>query len=840
MSWVPKPRHVGARHSEPKVITEQQIRDIVKRIPVPGCPDPFALWVKQTCMETYLFKALRGKKVCPEGLEDMVRQMAIYNDKAYLNPGVPPASAIAGGIGGSTTHMTTKTIHKAGQDTGLSGIRQIENLFYGYDVPHLETMNIYFKDRKSVKDVVRMKSDFEAVTIGMLIDDSMSTIVSPENLDDATWLHPFQFITGTKIPSSLAVLRLYLPIQKLLLYRTTPEEVAEALQYDSKKIIFPIVVAYEALTSKLPTDEYVSMIIFPHTEDAIRNYLLGKRLEHRSTPEANLQKFFLTSYVNPDLGRIRIKGISGVSQLTPSVTPVTQIILKSDKLPTHLYEQVEWADPTPDNYTYFQPHREAISKRLIWILYLNQREIKYNGLSVQHLLELLADTGITYMTTLKEVDFGEVIDYAVVVKMPDEPAKKDKDNKPVFGVAEGELFISKKGKYKYEKPVTRIDRLVEASRDANIIRLADLIEKGVISKMVYSPSQLEMKSQVVSATTMGSNFSEVMIHPAVDQRFTWSTSPKQVEEVLGVEAVNSLIARRLQTILESAGAPLVPANAILAAAKMTHTGRYIGISHTGHTAAQTEITNAANLERTANIMTTGGAYGVKENPSSDIPSAVLFGQRAPIGTGAFEVGISKDYQPKTLLSEHDTKRLAKLSANKNKVKNPDTIRQGDGAKPIAPASGESVKFRSGEEAEGEDEKQSGLDQGTISGEMLNAGGVADFTGLRFTPQQVAQARKKLPVLRDKKSISDALAKQRQQQGTQQTSTFSANVNDILNNIVKANIQLVIPTTTSVLELQPSIVVPTNVFNYLDIRTLRFTRPADYTMPTGWLANRLKL
>jgi DNA-directed RNA polymerase II subunit RPB1 len=141
--------------------------------------------------------------------------------------------------------------------------------------------------------------------------------------------------------------------------------------------------------------------------------------------------------------------------------------------------------------------------------------------------------------------------------------------------------------------------------------------------------------------TDGVNLRTVMCIDGVDFKRTYSNSCVEIFNVLGIEAARAAIMRELRGVIEFDGSYVNYRHLALLCDLMTQRGTLMAITRHGINRADTGALMRCSFEETVEILMEAAAAGEKDD-CHGIAENVMFGQMAPMGTGAFEVALDID------------------------------------------------------------------------------------------------------------------------------------------------------------------------------------------------------
>jgi DNA-directed RNA polymerase II subunit RPB1 len=141
--------------------------------------------------------------------------------------------------------------------------------------------------------------------------------------------------------------------------------------------------------------------------------------------------------------------------------------------------------------------------------------------------------------------------------------------------------------------------------------------------------------------TDGVNLKTVMCIDGVDFKRTYSNSCVEIFNVLGIEAARAAIMKELRGVIEFDGSYVNYRHLALLCDLMTHRGTLMAITRHGINRADTGALMRCSFEETVEILMEAAAVGEKDD-CHGVAENVMFGQMAPMGTGAFEVALDID------------------------------------------------------------------------------------------------------------------------------------------------------------------------------------------------------
>ncbi len=146
----------------------------------------------------------------------------------------------------------------------------------------------------------------------------------------------------------------------------------------------------------------------------------------------------------------------------------------------------------------------------------------------------------------------------------------------------------------------------------------------------------------------------------VDFTRTYSNNCVEVFNVLGIEAARAAIMKELRNVIEFDGSYVNYRHLALLCDLMTQRGSLMAITRHGINRTDTGALMRSSFEETVEILMEAAAVGERDD-CHGIAENVMFGQMAPMGTGAFEVALDMDML-KDVIVDHRLPMQSMLSA----------------------------------------------------------------------------------------------------------------------------------------------------------------------------------
>lgn len=372
MSWVPLHNHENQinMQDKPRLLTEDEIRYIVQSVPVPPCADVASAKIIHKGIQESLSDGLRVFKTCPSGIPELIQTIITQYLKSQIAPGFPIGVLAAEAFGALMTQMTLNSFHSSGSAKTVStGIDNLKDLVFARKDVKNPMMTIYFENKRITLEKVL---EAQRYIVGSSVMDFVKDydIRNTPDLSKFWWHQANQTLLGKQIPNSTKVLRLYLDTTKMYKHRVSISNLASVLERE----VPPSIVALFGPIS----DGIIDLYPMP---EFIAETLRGKKKE--AIPPQFSELAYLKTVVYPELSNIRVKGISGIHNLTPVVSQTWKMVIQERRL-----RQDELSSPAL---------KETLGPHINngWLLYYNENVMYITGLVPENLAALCQLAGMT-------------------------------------------------------------------------------------------------------------------------------------------------------------------------------------------------------------------------------------------------------------------------------------------------------------------------------------------------------------------------------------------------------------------------------------------------------------
>jgi DNA-directed RNA polymerase beta' subunit len=137
--------------------------------------------------------------------------------------------------------------------------------------------------------------------------------------------------------------------------------------------------------------------------------------------------------------------------------------------------------------------------------------------------------------------------------------------------------------------------------------------------------------------------------PLIDAESVSYNNVCLVYQLYGIEAARDCLFNELKEVMKIGGKYIDPRHLSLICDAMTHTGKLTAVTRNGVSHRTKETVQMASFEKTTDIFIKAGIYGQKDKMVG-VSAPTMFGQIAPIGTGAITIDLSIFQDTSNMLS----------------------------------------------------------------------------------------------------------------------------------------------------------------------------------------------
>ncbi|KAF8315634.1 beta and beta-prime subunits of DNA dependent RNA-polymerase [Clavulina sp. PMI_390] len=371
-----------------------------------------------------------------------------------------------------------------------------------------------------------------------------------------------------------------------------------------------------------------------------KNVTLGvPRLREIINVAVNIKTPSLTVYLEPEAATSRERAKAIQTELAhttlKTVTAKTEIIYDPTPDETVIEEDKEFVDAffaIPDDEVTQNLHRQSP-----WLLRLELDRAKMldRKLEMRYVAARIADAFSSDLFIIWSEDNAEKLIIRCRSLMP----KGEKEEEDDFQIDE-DTFLR-------QIENTMLNNIT--LRGVENIRRVFMMERQKTTILADGRYAGKTDSQVEwTLETDGVNLKKVMCIDGVDYRRTYSNNCTEVFDVLGIEAARAALLTELRNVIEFDGSYVNYRHLALLCDLMTSRGKLMAITRHGINRADTGALMRSSFEETVEILAEAAMMGSKDD-CHGIAENVLFGQMAPMGTGAFSVELDLDMLKDTIV-----------------------------------------------------------------------------------------------------------------------------------------------------------------------------------------------
>ena len=266
------------------------------------------------------------------------------------------------------------TFHSSGSAKSASfGIDAMRDIIFARKVPKNESSTIYFTDSTTTFE---QALDARQYIVGSMVSDFVKDydIDDPAVLQQYWWHAAAPLLLQKEVPQSGKVLRLFLNVVNMYKHRVSIDHLAYILE---SEVPTSVVAIYGSIADGI-------IDLYPHP-----NFILTlEKRKYGNVPRELMELAYLETIVVPELKKIRVKGIAGITALYPVVSPVWRMVMQELKMSEdELNQLLPQLSPGQRQIAQDNPGR-------VWSLFYNHSIMRKTGLVPGNLATLLVNAGV--------------------------------------------------------------------------------------------------------------------------------------------------------------------------------------------------------------------------------------------------------------------------------------------------------------------------------------------------------------------------------------------------------------------------------------------------------------
>jgi hypothetical protein len=616
---LPGKSFVANEANAPRFLTPEEITYVVNHLPPILACDTTAADVIWRGITDTLYTLCSNNMLCPDAVGDLAIELVERHNRSLVPTGTPVGSVATEAIGASTTQMTLNTFHYSGSSTSVtSGIEAIKDLIYAKRSRQNETCTVYFEDRTlTYEQVLNKRIGLVGTTVADFVEDFTLLPVDRETDTIENWYDSAMALSGiTELPTEGLFMRLYFNVSLMYKHRVTMSRVIYAIRNIS--------LDDDAPDEEASTDDPLDgiMVVAGPLRTGIIDIYASDRVSSGIPTRLPIElrdTTFLYNVVRPHLATLTIKGVKGISAITPIVYQVWRVV--------HTERRLEGADRV------YLGLPDTLVLDRCWICHINVDLLRTTGVELANL------TRIVQATTLSDRSNGGA---ELILQRPDL------------------LVVRLPVSAQSSTPGEYINSLIKSDTDRTESSTADSTEtyqrqRNATGNASSGPAQLFREpatelmaaSEIVHLETAGSNLQLLLSQPDVDKRRTVCNNIHTAAAVLGIEAALSVFIRELTNIIRNNSSYVHPATIELLGEVIMSRGIPSGANFIGIARQRTGFLSLSTLERAAKVIS-DAALHKKHESAAGVSASIALGTRIAVGTGAIDVAMM--YNDKLLVN----------------------------------------------------------------------------------------------------------------------------------------------------------------------------------------------
>lgn len=542
---------------KPRRLTEEEIKDILDIIPeVKSASIQVGEFNRLSLLKT-IREQLKEIMITPLGINDMKDEILRQFNKSVIKHGSVVGVTAAEALGGPITQMALNSFHQSGSAKNVTfGVSRVRELINATKELKNVSCSIFFENQHmSFDDIIsKVRPEITDISVSDVVK-GIPDIETIDNIEEPQWYQTYRMLIRDDFKAN-AILDLDIDVNILYAYKITMEDICRVIEQNQ-----PVICVYSPLN--------IGKIHIYPIEKSIASKIKSEGIIDRK----NASMVFLWKIVIPALDKLKIKGISGITQIYPVEAPVWQIV---------------------------KDEMKASSVDRGWFLILNEVRMKITGISVSKLVYLCKTVGMTVPKVrnnyiLVQTPVGESPTTMVIdlIKADKQAEKEYESNKR----SEGAIII--------RRPPTKI-------MNASFIVYAD------------SDGSIFKKDKSTLRT--------LLAHPNIDSTRTYCNNVHEMNAVLGIEAARTFLIKEFIEVIGFQGSYINPRHIVLLVDFMVSLGQVSGITFTGISRQSSGALKKASFEKAMDTFKEAVGFGERKE-IKETSASIYVGKKALIGTG---------------------------------------------------------------------------------------------------------------------------------------------------------------------------------------------------------------
>lgn len=613
---------------EARLLTNEEIEDILYRIQFvePRTSDKFSADLAGQKIKASLWPVLETTIITPSPLaiDRLVSEISTGFLKSKIEGGFPAGMACADGIGAPLSQMSLDAIHDAGDNIMGNVNVRVTDLLQASKNPKDVITTIMFRQPQTNRSIQLKKGQFVGVTFSHLEwsydiisrEDFMNQEFAPKR-----WWYDFywRIFGGVSIPSY--ILRLYLDIDEMYLYRLEPEKVLNAICSPKEIAEGKVKIVKSPLSCPIIEEDgrrvWILDLLFH--EESIKSIVINQSDRMSKLPIGNIMIEFMNKTAISKLEKVVIQGIPGINDLLPSVFDMWKVLKQEINVRVEEYHLYNIDYPAA-----------IIPNRPIWKLTIDSIVSNHYGIFSRNIGNICQHS---YMNVIG-YSSNDII---FVQTLESVPLKRT----PTSLISESKSFINTLNKIINTKSIPLLSPSDEAkftqyfpdidpkSKQLSINELNNIRHvQSNLDSTIYKYFALAFIPRVGK----GQGLINILKNYEVDSRRTYSGNIHENLEVLGLLATKNYMFGQLYRIFRSIGSNIGPRHISLLVDAMFRYGQITGINYSG---IKSDPISLASYQRPSESFSNSAMSGTWSKPG--MAASVIMNSGVAMGTGYSEV-----------------------------------------------------------------------------------------------------------------------------------------------------------------------------------------------------------
>ncbi len=613
----------------PRFLTENEVNQIVDVLPMTYSADPYEADIIREAIKADLIQKLTNKKLSPDAVNQLANDIVKYYNTSRVAAGLSVGAHAAESSSHAPMQATLNSFHFSGQSkSGSAGINGIEELLYLKKNRKFEICSIHYKNKNlTYEEVLETKKDIIGCTVNELIEDYLyikegQNYVKNIEIDfyrnlKKFWFHNDDYITnviGSIVPPDDAyVLRIKLNKYQLYTYKVTIKDIIDAFK---RELDTPVQFIYGAIK-----DQYID--IYACSDYNQKQKLEAVNCENESDPL--ISAAYYQTIIIPSFDTLRIKGVQGITNLTPIVIPVVSIILN-------------------DSEEYYFLNTKSNIKELLILFDLVGIQVRRQN--DEYRLKMPDYDNIPL--TMSESDYKLLTPYLFIEQIA------NMSGQPHPKITKQLLLLSSLTLTKVYLVSLNVKNQLNSGIDTDhFINLLTLINVHIIkkedhllyidrpdirnhiNKLMEENPLVKRAAELIYAEVTGTNLRGLLALDIVDPQRTISNNIHVNAQVLGIRAARAYFIKDLYSIMS--GFSLHPQHVLLIADVYFHKGIPTGAQNLSVSKNLGPV-DKASISKPADVFKNSAIIGINHEITG-VASHIIYGIPPKVGTGYFDVGI---------------------------------------------------------------------------------------------------------------------------------------------------------------------------------------------------------